>query len=78
MNNTLPTTSWAELKRVLGLDLDVVKQEPRRRSANPAATISNLMQEVCSDGERTEHMTKLIGALIASNMSDQQCLEPLS
>ena len=74
MNNTLPTTSWTELKRVLGLNLDEVKQEPRRRSANSAATITDLMQVVCSDGERTEHMMKLIGALIASNMSDQQCL----
>lgn len=75
MTALLKTTTWEKLEAALGLSLKLPRTSPHTRTtANVPATLTQLMQTVCVDGERTHHLTRLAGALISSGLGDDDCL----
>lgn len=82
MNNQTPTSYiWAELVQKLRLPTApaVRAKTPKQYTSGGriTTTIAELMQRQCVDGERTEHLTKLVGTLLAAKIptdaARQQC-----
>ncbi|QTX22465.1 hypothetical protein [Comamonas aquatica] len=66
--------TWAELARKLGISTDQANSQlsaqPRSKgtSQGDAMQLEDLMLRRCKDGERTEHLTKLVGKLLAAGV----------
>ena len=71
--------TWQEVQRKLGLHLHA-PMHARRASPTSAAykngshLVSELMSRQCQDGDRTEHLLKLAGALFAKQFSLDDCI----
>jgi hypothetical protein len=69
-NITQATVTWLQLQQQLGLSMSnaITRSTTTAAavSAMPGATLDQLMQHVCKDGERTLHLTHLVGSLLAS------------
>ncbi|MES2280097.1 MAG: helicase RepA family protein [Pseudomonadota bacterium] len=65
---SLPSTTWDQLVRQLGLVQPASAPVPRRASGStmPSTSMEELMKTSCKDGERTPHLLKLMGSLLAS------------
>ncbi|CAN7266698.1 AAA family ATPase [Acidovorax sp. LjRoot38] len=78
-STTTPFYTWAELAQKLGLTTQAAK--PRRTpkshvsGAIAGTTLAELMQRQCVDGERTQHLTRLIGTLLATRIPAGKALE---
>ena len=72
------TVTWAELQQQLGLSTQSGKVSKRQGApvaiVAPDATLTQLMQQRCKDGERTQHLTKLAGTLLVSQFSEAECV----
>lgn len=72
VTQTQTTYTWAEIQDKLGLAEVTPKpakvNQPRAVSRAPA-NIPELLQQQCKDGERTQHLTRLAGALLAKGLS---------
>lgn len=77
--NLTPTTvTWNQLEQQLGLSLPQAPFRPRKAGAAPAlpgASLTELMQQVCKDGERTQHLTHLVGSLLANQFDLAESIE---
>jgi len=78
-NLTPSTVTWDQLQQQLGLTTQPVKlpkaHSPTVATATPGATLEQLMQKSCKDGERTKHLTQLIGSLLASGFDLKESIE---
>lgn len=77
-NLTPATVTWDQLQQQLGLVLPATKQRTSSMatvSNMPGATLADLMQQVCHDGERTRHLTQLVGSLLASQFDLDESIE---
>ena len=80
---TAPSSfTWEELQQMLGLakPAAVIAIRPRNgTSLMPSASLDQLIQRQCVDGERTAHLLQLMGSLLANgfdlNKSIEQCHE---
>lgn len=74
-----PAITWAELAQQLGLTtqpLTPVKRQATALTASmPGATLEQLMQQSCKDGQRTQHLTQLVGSLLASGFDLVESIE---
>lgn len=80
MNSTpMPSYTWDDLAHKLGISVRNAK--PRRAPTQrvggsvAATNLDELMQRQCGDGERTEHLTRLIGTLLATRIPADEALE---
>lgn len=75
-STTIPSYTWADLAQKLGLTAKSTTPRRNRRAPLLATTTSlslnELMQRRCVDGERTEHLTRLIGTLLAGRVPEDQ------
>ncbi len=70
---TLAPFTWEVIQQKLGLT--VAQRERKHARALPHSTdLNTLMQRRCKDGERTEHLTKLAGKLLANQVSEAECV----
>ena len=70
--------SWEQLKQKLGLNKPVTTRTLvpfSGGSSMPGATIVELMQKSCKDGERTPHLLQLVGTLLAKGFNLDECKE---
>lgn len=73
--------TWAELARKLGISTDQANSQlsaqPRSKgtSQGDAMQLEDLMLRRCKDGERTEHLTKLVGKLLAAGVPAEPALQ---
>jgi hypothetical protein len=79
MNPTiLQPYSWAEIEQKLGLPPVAAPKFVQAQRQNPtrhdSASIPDLMQRQCVDGERTHHLVTLAGALLAKGFSLDDCI----
>lgn len=77
-NLTPATVTWLQLEQQLGLSTSSTTPRPRATSAvsaMPGATLDQLMRQVCKDGERTLHLTHLVGTLLASQFGLTESIE---
>lgn len=78
-NQTPATVTWAELTQQLGLTVQPIA--PIKRPATilitslSGATLEQLMQQSCKDGQRTQHLTQLVGSLLASGFDLVESIE---
>lgn len=62
--------SWANISAALGLSFPASSaRSPVPAQPTPALSIAELMATRCKDGERTRHLTRLAGALLAERFS---------
>jgi RecA-family ATPase len=78
--NLRPSVTWQELSSALGLRMQPsvhvqAAATKIRRAANDSMTLMQLKQTSCSDGERTAHLTRLIGTLLHNGYDWDQCIE---
>ena len=75
----LPTSiTWEELQQKLGLNKPVAARTFMPFSGSspmPGATLDQLMQKSCKDGERTPHLLQLVGYLLAKGYDLNKCKE---
>ena len=78
-NLTHATVTWEQLQQQLGLSIQPSKPAKQRgapvTTSMPGATLEQLMQKSCKDGERTVHLTQLIGTLLASQFGLEEAIE---
>jgi RecA-family ATPase len=78
-NLTPATVTWEQLQQQLGLSTPTSRPAKRPgttvATSMPGATLEQLMQKSCTDGERTVHLTQLIGSLLASQFDLQESME---
>jgi RecA-family ATPase len=78
-NLTPATVTWEQLQQQLGLSIQRTKPAKQRgapvTTSMPGATLEQLMQKSCKDGERTVHLTQLIGCLLASQFDLDETIE---
>ena len=78
-NLTPATVTWEQLQQQLGLSTQTAKPTKRQGTtvptSMPGATLEQLMQKSCKDGERTVHLTQLIGSLLASQFDLDETIE---
>ena len=75
---SLPSTTWEQLQRQLGLIKPANAASIRPLSGSPpmpGATLEQLMQKSCKDGERTPHLLQLVGNLLASGFDLAESVE---
>ena len=75
---TLPPFSWEEIQLKLGLKPPAERKLahfPRQTGTYPSHSVPDLMQQQCQDGERTAHLTRLAGALLAAGHGEAGCIE---
>lgn len=74
--------SWETIQEKLGLQSPLTATPMRptceAKQSNASPAINDLMRRSCSDGERTEHLTRLAGALIAARFDLKECIERCS
>jgi RecA-family ATPase len=76
---TPATVTWDQLQQQLGLSTQPTM--PRKRhgltspTSMPGATLEQLMQQRCKDGERTAHLVQLVGSLLASRFGLDETIE---
>lgn len=79
MNPNTPTpVSWEMIQKMLGLNLPIHADQHRLRQvqARPTeATIAELMAVQCFDGERTPHLTTLVGKMLAARYDEAECIQ---
>lgn len=76
---TPATVTWDQLQQQLGLSTQPVTH-PKRHVTTVATsmtgtTLAQLMQQSCKDGERTVHLTQLVGSLLASGFDLDESIE---
>ena len=73
------TVSWTQLKQQLGLSTKpAAHKKPRTIPGSwsaVGATLEQLMQRSCKDGERTPHLLQLAGSLLANGFGLEECRE---
>ena len=75
----MPSYTWDDLAHKLGIS--VKKAKPRRAPTQrvggsvAATNLDELMQRQCGDGERTEHLTRLIGTLLTTRIPADEALK---
>lgn len=73
------TVSWTQLKQQLGLSTPTVTPLKPRAATGPwtavGATLEQLMQRSCKDGERTGHLLQLVGCLLVHGCGLDECKE---
>ena len=78
-NYTPATVTWDELVQQLGLTTSPGTTIKQRSKAAPAAlfaaSLDQLMQQSCQDGQRTQHLTQLVGSLLASGFDLAESLK---
>jgi len=84
LNTTLELHDWEKIQRMLGLTAPPAKaaSKPARRSkadghrvsAGARDHIEDLVHTPCKDGERTAHLTKLIGVCLAYRLGEAESL----
>ena len=78
-NLTPATVTWDQLQQQLGLTTRPVahskQHAPHVATYMPGATLEQLLQRSCKDGERTAHLTHLIGKLLASQFDMDETIE---
>ncbi|MBY4594149.1 AAA family ATPase [Ottowia caeni] len=71
--------NWADLAQKLGLTTEPVKphrpSKKRAGSVTAAGSLDALLKQQCVDGERTEHLTRLIGTLLAARIPADEALQ---
>lgn len=75
---TLPSITWDQLQQKLGLTIPPTSASSRAFSGSspiPGATLEQLMQRSCKDGERTAHLLQLVGSLLASGFGLDEAVE---
>ena len=78
MKTTMPNpVSWEKIHKMLGLTLSASSKFPARQaSTRPVgASIAELMERPCIDGERTQHLTVLAGSLLAARFDEAECIQ---
>lgn len=82
MANLTPMTApvtWAQLQQQLGLPTQPAphsqRQAPTLAMPMSGATLEQLMQKSCKDGERTPHLLQLVGTLLASGFDLDESVE---
>ena len=76
--NPIPATvTWEQLQQQLGLTIPHEASAKRQATTTsmPGATLQELMRTVCKDGERTQHLTQLIGSLLATGFGLEESIE---
>ncbi len=76
--STRPTVTWDEIAQKLGIGLgpEPAANSPQARPASaPHTTLKQLMETACEDGQRTIHLTKLIGSLLQQGFDLDECTE---
>ncbi|OQW86393.1 MAG: hypothetical protein BWK72_17405 [Rhodoferax ferrireducens] len=68
--------TWEHIQQKLGLTVGSPKAAAlgTQSSVFAPSDINSLMQTRCKDGERTEHLTKLAGTLVASGVGEAECI----
>ena len=77
-NPTPATVTWEQLQQQLGLTIQhesSAKRQTATTTSMPGATLTQLMQQSCNDGERTPHLTQLVGSLLASGFDLHESVE---
>jgi RecA-family ATPase len=78
-SNTSSPVSWETIQKMLGLTMSATvngKVSARQADVRPVgASIAELMQRPCIDGERTQHLTVLAGSLLAARFDEAECIE---
>lgn len=77
-HSTLALVTWDQLQQQLGLSKSSVAKTSRPILAAPtmpSATLEQLMQQSCKDGERTVHLTRIAGSLLASGFDLDESIE---
>lgn len=75
--NILHAYNWDELAQLLDLPSKktIPHRNPKTRLVTTTTNLDELMQLQCVDGERTDHLTRLIGNLLAARVSADQALQ---
>ena len=77
--DTLTPVSWETIQKNLGLTMPApATGKVRSRQTfvpHSGATIAELMQRQCIDGERTPHLTALAGTLLAARSDEAECIQ---
>ena len=76
--NPIPATvTWEQLQQQLSLTIPHEASAKRQATTTsmPGATLQELMRTVCKDGERTQHLTQLIGSLLATGFGLEESIE---
>lgn len=75
--STITPFTWEQIQQKLGLTVGAPKAATpgAQFSASAPSDINTLMQRRCKDGERTEHLTKLAGTLLASGVGEAECIQ---
>lgn len=75
LTQTPTPLSWATIQAKLGLTIPASRARiPTQAPASQAISIAELMSTRCKDGERTRHLTQLVGALLANRFSAADAL----
>lgn len=77
-SSSLLSTTWEQLQRQLGLLQPASAPAIRPLSGTspmPGATLEQLMQKICKDGERTPHLLQLVGNLLANGFDLDESVE---
>ncbi len=76
IDSTIVPFTWEQIQQKLGLTVGSPKTLPPASHApvSVESDLESLLQRRCKDGERTEHLTKLAGTLLASGAGEVGCI----
>jgi RecA-family ATPase len=74
--DTLAPFTWEVIQQKLGLTITqrAAKHAKALSKSTLTTDLAALIGKRCKDGERTEHLTKLAGTLLASQFSEAECV----
>ena len=77
LHSTPALVTWDQLQQQLGLSKASLPNASRHivTPTMPGAMLEQLMQQSCKDGERTAHLTRLAGSLLASGFDLDESIE---